>query len=150
MQERNVLSGVTATVTSYFVDGCEILSVWLVVSFVLIMVDLRFGVAASKKRGEQVRSSRVIRRTINKMVDYICWISLAWVLGSSFGRILSIPYIAAILMLVVCCIELSSIIDNYFEYKGLNKKFNVWKFISNIFKVSAIEESIEDKNEKNN
>lgn len=145
MQERNVISGASATIFSSFVEGWESLVVWLIVAFVLILADLKFGVQAAWKRGEKIRGSRVIRRTVNKMVDYICWISIAWVLGNSFGRVFDIPLLAAIVMLVVCSIEISSIFDNYFEYKGLNKRFNVWKFFSKVFKISAIEESIEDK-----
>lgn len=145
MQERNVISGTTATVFSSFADGMESLAVWLLAAFVLIVVDLRFGVKAALARGEKIRGSRVIRRTVNKMVDYICWISLALVLGGSFGKAFDMPLLVAIVMLVVCCIEISSIFDNYFEYKGMGKHFNVWKFFSRLFKVSAIEESIEDK-----
>ena len=145
MQERNVISGASATIFSSFVEGWESLVVWLIVAFVLILADLKFGVQAAWKRGEKIRGSRVIRRTVNKMVDYICWISIAWVLGNSFGRVFDIPLLAAIVMLVVCSIEISSIFDNYFEYKGLNKRFNVWKFFSKVFKISAIEESLEDK-----
>lgn len=149
MQERNVISGATATVFSSFMEGWESLIVWLIVAAVLIVADLRFGLMASKVRGEKIRGSRAVRRTINKMVDYICWISIAWVLGSSFGKILDVPVVVAIVMLVICSVEISSIFDNYFEYKGLNKKFNTWKFVSKIFRISAIEESIEDKPKEN-
>lgn len=147
MQERNVISGTVSAIFSPFVDGWESLIGWLVVALVLIFADLRFGVAASKKRGETVRKSRVMRRTVNKLVDYICWVSIAGALGGTFGKIFGIPLLAAIVMLVVCGIELSSIFDNYFEAKGIKKKFNTWKFVSKIFKISAIEESIEDKHE---
>ena len=147
MQERNVISGAAATVFSSLADGLEAITLWLVVAFVLIVVDLRFGVKAALKRGEKIRGSRVIRRTVNKMVDYICWISLACVLGSSFGEVFEIPLLVAIVMLVVCSVEISSIFDNYFEYRGIGKRFNVWRFFSRLFKISEIEESIEDKPE---
>lgn len=146
MQERNVISGAVAAMTSPFVEGWESLIIWLIVAFVLILVDLRFGIQAALRRGEKIRGSRAIRRTVNKMVDYICWISIAWVLGHSFGNIFDIPLLVAIIMLVVCSVELSSIFDNYFEYKGLSKRFNVWKFFSKLFRIS-LEESIEDKKE---
>lgn len=149
MQERNVISGTSAAVFSSFVEGWENLIVWLIVAFVLVLADLKFGAQAAMKRGETIRGSRVIRRTVNKMVDYICWISIAWVLGNSFGRVFEIPLLVAIIMLIVCSIEISSIFDNYFEYKGLSKRFNVWKFFSKLFRISAIEESIEDKSEEN-
>lgn len=149
MQERNVLSGAIATVFSPFVDGWESLIAWFIVAIVLITVDLRFGVEAAKQRGERIRISRAARRTVNKLVDYICWISVAWVLGGSFGKIFNIPLLVAIIMLLVCAVELSSIFDNFFEARGINKKFNVWKFFSKLFKISAIEESIEDKTKDN-
>lgn len=149
MQERNVLSGAMAAVVSPFVDGWESIVAWLIVATILILVDLRFGIRAARRRGEQVRTSRAARRTINKLVDYICWISVAWVLGGSFGKVFDIPLLAAIIMLVVCAVEVSSIFDNFFEARGINKKFNVFKFLSKIFKISAIEESIEDKSDEN-
>lgn len=144
MTERNVIQGVTATMLSPFADGWESLLVWVAVAFALIIGDLRFGMCAARKRGEKIRGSRAIRRTINKMVDYICWVSIAMVLGGSFGQIFGVPLLAAIIMLIVCTIELSSIFDNYFEYKGIKKKFNTWKFFAKIFRIPEIEESIED------
>lgn len=145
MTERNVLAGTTATVLSPFVDGWENLFIWCIVAFILILGDLRFGISAARKRGEKIRGSRALRRTINKMVDYICWVSIAWVMGGSFGRLFGVPLLAAIIMLVVCSIELSSIFDNYFEYKGIKKKFDIWKFFARLFKIPEIEESITDK-----
>ena len=147
MTQRNILSAVSAAVLTPLVEGSEGIAIWLIVAFALILGDLRFGIKASIKRGEKIRGSRAVRRTINKMVDYICWVSIAWVLGASFGRIFGVPLLAAIIMVIVCTIELSSIFDNYFEYRGLKKRFNLWKFFSKIFKIPEIEESIEDKKE---
>ena len=150
MQERNVISGAVTAIFSPFINGWESLIGWLIVALVLIFADCRFGCAASRKRGETVRKSRIVRRSINKLVDYICWVSIAGALGGTFGKIFGIPTLAAIVMLVVCGVELSSIYDNYFEAKGIKKKFNVWKFLSKMFRISAIEESIEDKEHENN
>ena len=150
MNERNVLAGTTATVLSPFVDGWQNVFVWIIVAFALILGDLRFGICAARKRGEKIRGSRAVRRTINKMVDYICWVSIAWVLGGSFGRLFGVPLLAAIIMLVVCTIELSSIFDNYCEYKGLKKRFNVFKFLARLFKRPEIEECFEENESENN
>ena len=147
MTQRNILPAVSATVLTPLVEGSKGIIIWLIVALVLILGDLRFGIKASIKRGEKIRGSRAVRRTINKMVDYICWVSIAWVLGASFGRIFGVPLLAAIIMVIVCTVELSSIFDNYFEYRGLKKRFNLWKFFSKIFKIPEIEESIEDKKE---
>lgn len=148
MQERNIISGTTAAFLSPFVDGWQNLIVWFIVAFVLIIGDLRFGVMASRRRGEKIRHSRAARRTINKLVDYICWISIAWVLGGSFGRVFGIPLLPAIVMLVVCIIEISSIVNNYLEYKGLNKRLNVWKALARIFRKPDLEEMLDDADDK--
>lgn len=149
MTERNIISGATAAVLSAFVDDWQDLFIWVIVAVALILGDLRFGICAARKRGEKIRSSRAVRRTINKMVDYICWVSIAWVLGGSFGRLFGVPLLVAIIMFIVCTIELTSIFDNYFEYKGIKKKFNFWKFFARLLKVPGIEESIEDAEPKN-
>jgi predicted CopG family antitoxin len=53
-------------------------------------------------------------------------------------------------MAVVCVIELSSIIDNYLEYKGIKKKINVIKLIAKLFKRPEIEEVLEPTEEQEN
>lgn len=146
MQERNIISGTTAAFLSPFVDGWQSMIIWLIVALVLVIGDLRFGVMAARKRGETIRYSRAARRTINKLVDYICWISIAWVLGGSFGHIFGVPLLSAIVMLVACVIEMSSIVNNYLEYKGVAKKVNVFKALANLFKRPEIEEILEDTN----
>lgn len=142
--ERNVIPAVVATALSPFIEGWQYLIVWLILACTLILGDLRFGIMAARKRGEKIRSSRAIRRTINKLVDYLCWVSIAMVMGGTFGNIFGVPLLAAIIMVIVCAVELSSIFDNYFEYRGLKKKFNVWKFFSKIFHIPEIADSIEE------
>lgn len=147
MNERNIISGVATASLTPFVEGWESLILWLIVAVALIIGDLRFGIMSAKKRGDKIRGSRAVRRTINKLVDYICWVSIAMVLGGSFGKVFDVPLLAAIIMVIVCAVELSSIFDNYFEYRGIKKRFNVWKFFSKIFKIQEIAESVEDKTE---
>lgn len=149
-EDYNSITAAAAAAITPFLDGLQSLVGWAIVAIILTFADLRFGIAASKKRGEKIRGSRAARRTINKVVDYICWIAIAWALGGSFGKIFDVPLLAAIVMLVVCSIEISSIFDNYFEYKGINKKFNIWKFFSRLLRIPAIEDSIEDKKPNQN
>lgn len=132
MQERNVLAGATATIISPLVDFYGKLLPFLLLAILLIAIDSRFGIQASKKRGETIRTSRAIRRAINKFVDYICWITLAGMLGQTFGVVFHIPLLSVIVLLVVYTIELSSIFNNYFFYKGIKLKFNGLKFISKV------------------
>lgn len=130
-----------ATVISPFVEFYQALAPFLILALVLIVADTRFGVEASIKRGETFRPSRMMRRAINKLVDYICWITLAGVVGNAFGSVLGIPVLSALILLVVYGIELTSCFNNYFEFKGINKKINIWK----LFGKKELEGVIEDK-----
>ena len=152
MNERNVIGGFTAAVLSPFLEGLTQMLWFLVLAVVLILGDLRFGIAAARKRGEKIRPSRAVRRSINKLVDYICWLSIATVVGINFGSVFGIPLLSFIIMAVVCIIELSSIIDNYLEYKGIKQKVNVIKLIARIFHRPDIEDVLEstEKEEETN
>lgn len=140
MQERNIINGTTTALVSPLLDFYENLIPFLLLAIVLIFVDSRFGVAAAKKRGEQIRPSRKWRRAINKLVDYICWVTLAGLFGQTFGTVLGIPILSVLLLLIVYGIEFSSCFNNYFEAKGINKKVNIFK----LFNRPEIENCIED------
>jgi MFS family permease len=143
MHERNIIGGMTAAVLSPFVEGWQRIIWFLILAIILILGDLRFGIAAAKKRGEHIRPSRAVRRSLNKLVDYICWLSIATVVGVNFGSVFGLPLLSVIIMAVVCVIEMSSIIDNYLEYKGIKKKINVIKLIAKLFRRPEIEEVLE-------
>jgi hypothetical protein len=80
-------------------------------------------------------------------VDYICWVSIATVVGVNFGSVFGLPLLSVIIMAVVCIIEMSSIIDNYLEYKGIKKKVNLIKLIAHIFKKPELEDVLEPAGE---
>lgn len=149
MEEKGLLTGTTAAILSPFVDGWEKLFGWLIVAVVLIIADLNFGIKAARKRGDIIRRSKAVRRSINKLVDYICWIAIAWVLGVSFSSPFNIPLLPLIVMAFIYGIELQSIIDNYLEYKGVKKRFSLFKLIFSWMKkpelASAIEDADKDK-----
>lgn len=150
MHERNIIGGFTAAVLAPFVEGWQQMLWFLILAVILIIGDLRFGIAASKKRGENIRPSRAVRRSLNKLVDYICWLSIATVVGVNFGSVFGLPLLSVIIMSVVCIIEMSSIIDNYLEYKGIKKKVNVIKLIARIFKRPDFEDVLEPSNNEFN
>lgn len=133
ISERSVIGGVAATAVSPFVEFYNALTPYIVFAIILIVADARFGIAAARKRGETIRPSRKWRRAINKLVDYICWASLAGVFGNTYGGVLGVPTLTAIVMLVVYAIELSSIFNNYFEYKGLHIRISLFKAIELIW-----------------
>lgn len=140
MQERNIINGTTTAVVAPLLDFYNSLIPFLFLAIVLIFVDSRFGIAAAKKRGEPIRTPRKWRRAINKLVDYICWITLAGLFGQTFGTILGMPVLSVLLLLVVYGIEISSCFNNYFEAKGINKKVNIFK----LFSRPEFEKCIED------
>lgn len=143
MNERNIIGGFTAAVLSPFLEGWQQMLWFLILAVILILGDLRFGIAAAKKRDEKIRPSRAVRRSLNKLVDYICWLSIATVVGVNFGSVFGLPLLSVIIMAVVCIIEMSSIIDNYLEYKGIKKKVNLIKLIAHIFKKPELEDVLE-------
>ena len=148
MQDRNVIAGSAAAVISPLVTFYQNLIPYLILAIVLIVVDSRFGIKASKKRGDTIRTSRAIRRAINKLVDYICWVTLAGMIGQTFGDSFHIPLMSVVVLCIIYGIELSSIFNNYFEYKGVKLKFNGLKFFSKLTGQSIIEESIEKLEDK--
>lgn len=147
MQERNIIGGFTAAALAPFVEGWQQMLWFLILAVILILGDLRFGIAASRRRGERIRPSRAVRRSINKLVDYICWLSIATVVGVNFGSVFGLPLLSVVIMAVVCIIELSSIIDNYLEYKGVKQKVNVIKLIARIFRRPDLEDVLEPTGE---
>ena len=149
MQDRNVIAGATAAVISPMVDFYSSLLPFLMLAIALIIIDSRFGIQASKKRGEAIRTSRAVRRAINKLVDYICWITLAGMIGQTFGTAFHVPLLSIIVLCIVYSIELTSIFNNYFFYKGIKKKFNGWKFFSKLTGNDAIESALEETNDEN-
>lgn len=140
LQERNIINGATAAMVAPLLDFYQKLVPFLLLAIVLIIVDSRFGIAAAKKRGETIRTSRKWRRAINKLVDYVCWVTLAGLFDQTFGTILGIPVLSGLLLLIVYGVEISSCFNNYFEYKGIKKKVNIFK----LFNRSDVENCIED------
>lgn len=151
LQERNIINGATAAMVAPLLEFYNKLTPFLLLAIVLIIVDSRFGIAAARKRGETIRTSRKWRRAINKLVDYVCWVTLAGLFGQAYGEILGIPILSALFLLIVYGVEISSCFNNYFEYKGIKKRINIFK----LFNRPEVENCIEDipdekKEDKNN
>lgn len=58
---------------------------YMIASTVLVFVDLFFGIKAAKHRKEAVRWPRALRRTISKMLEYVCWVMLGTSLAIACG-----------------------------------------------------------------
>ncbi len=128
MENRGVLNGVLSAALAGFVDTLGIMCWLLIFAVVLIFVDLRFGIKAARKRKERIRFSRAIRRSINKMVDYLCWLCIAAVIDQAFGHALNIPILPNIVMGIIFIVELNSCFSNYFFSIGKKININLFKW----------------------
>lgn len=129
MNDNNLFSSIFAVFGASIAAFYAHLAPWLLLGMVLVIADLRFGVLASKKRGEKIRFSRAVRRTVNKMVDYLCWVTVAEVLSRTFGITIGAPIVSMAILFVIYGVEINSCVNNYLEYKGIKKKLNFFKLV---------------------
>lgn len=118
-----------ATIGAVLTEFYTHLAPWLLLGAVLVFVDLRFGLLAAKARQEEIRPSRAVRRTINKMIDYLCWVTLAEVCSMTFDVTFGVPVVTIAILIIIYGIELNSCVNNYLEYKGVKKRLNFFKLV---------------------
>lgn len=106
-------TGVSAALILFFEQSLERMMPYLCVAAAVILIDLVFGIRAARKRGDRIRISRAIRRTIGKAVEYFCWA----VLASSLAVATGYTIIETVLMLLVIGVELVSILQNWWWCK---------------------------------
>lgn len=145
-ETNNLFSAAMAALGMVLSEFYSHLAPWLLLGMVLVLVDLRFGLLAAKARQEEIRPSRAWRRTVNKMVDYLCWVTLAEVCSRTFGITIGLPVVSMAMLFVIYGIELNSCVNNYLEYKGIKKKWNFFKLVG---KEDLLEE-VESKSETRN
>lgn len=136
-----VQGGVSSILLMYVNEAIAFMIPFLILSLILILVDLIFGIEASKKRYEhshseidRVRPSRALRKTINKIFEYACWVILSASLSVSF----KVEWLNIAVMAFIVANEMISVIDNYmyvhdkkitglreFFMKLLGKKMNI-------------------------
>ena len=149
MQERNIISATTSMALMPFIDFYQKLTPFIILAIVLIIADSRFGIEAAQKRGETIRQSRKWRRAINKLVDYICWISLAGVFSNAYSEVLGIPMLSGVVLLIVYAIEIVSCFNNYFEFKGINLRISFSSIFTHWFeKISKSDKNIIEKKDE--
>lgn len=128
---------------------------WMVLlAIILILSDLWFGISVSRVHGIEIRKSRAGRRTLNKLVDYICYILLGAVLGKALGEPYGIdPIVVSITVMILCyCFEIDSIYGHICEIHGIKKRYSVWKILFKLitFKFKDLGEAFKDMAEQKN
>lgn len=130
---------------------------WLILlCLVLILADLKFGIENSMAHGEVIRTSRALRRTINKFIDYLCWLMFGVVFAEAFAVPLGIDYmtVTVCIMLLACFNEVDSIMQNYHAARGIDG-VSLIKFVISLVKKKnkdvgeALEETLKDKENDN-
>lgn len=148
---------------------------FLTVITLCVVADFWYGWSESRKRYETARAkkdkivmaqyrwrtSRAIRRTMNKLIDYIIWVSLGVFTGFALLRPLGVDYmlggIAATAIAVGC--EAKSFIGHFFYLHGIRiEQKSIGGFIKafvvafakkkNVDVGEALEDALEEKSEK--
>ena len=112
-----------------FIEIVEPVKWFLLAALCLIVAD------------EHIRRSRAIRRTVNKLIDYICWILVASSVGAAFGQPFGIPIIPAIVLFVIYGCEINSCFNNYFEARGTKLRINIFKWVKSKAPIIELEEN---------
>lgn len=121
-----VESGISATVVAFLQTAVLRMIPYSVPALVIVLLDLLYGIKAAKFRGEKVRFSTAVRRTVSKVVSYVCWLILASTLAISFQK----DWLEWSVLGLVYVNEFASIIGNYLETKGIEFSLvNLYRWI---------------------
>lgn len=128
---------------------------WMILlAIILILSDLWFGLSASRVQNIVIRKSRAGRRTLNKLVDYICYILLGAVLGKAIGEPYGMnPIVVSITVMVICyCFEIDSIYGHICEIHGIKKRYSIWRILFKLLtlKFKDVGEAFKDMSEQKN
>lgn len=126
--EKDILlqAGVAGAAVAFLQEAVLRMVPYAIIAIPLIALDLIYGIKAAKYRKERVRVSTAIRKTVTKTFGYACWIILASTLALSFNM----AWLEWTILGLVFLNELSSIVGNYLETKGLEIS---WKAIGAAF-----------------
>lgn len=140
------------TYTDHFLFGFKEFLFWsrwlLGLAAVLTITDFKFGIDAACYRKEQIRKSRAVKRTMNKVCSYLLWIVVAYTFGEAFGKPFGIDLLPVMILLIIYGVELESIFSNYFEARGMKVKVNIFKFFSRRADIIEIEEKSNGNEDK--
>lgn len=122
---------------------------WMILlALVLIIADFWFGISASKLQGIEIRKSKAGRRTLNKVIDYLCYILLGAVIGKAIGEPYGLnPITVSITIMILCyCFEIDSIYNHICVLHGVQKRYSIWSIIWKLitFKFKDVGEAFQD------
>lgn len=165
MEEHGIMNtGTRASIAAVF--GSELVvmmtdSRWMLLAIVVcVLADFRFGWGESAKRYKEAKSksneilmaqykwrtSRAVRRSVNKFIDYFIWVVLGMIIGVSVLKPLGVDYIfggvGATIISVAC--EAKSIIGHFMYLHGVAIGDNTIKGFIKAFAVSLARRKNQD------
>lgn len=127
---------------------------WMVAATVILtFIDFYWGSRESLLHGDHWHFSRAGRRTFSKIVEYLTYLLLGCVIGFSITEPLGIcshVVTSAIGLGFGCLFDVNSIVGHVLAVKGIEVKFNVWKFVFGLIqsKKAEVGEAINNAIEK--
>ena len=137
---------------------------WLLLAiFVCVAADFRYGWGESslryeraRRKGDKVvmsqyrwRTSRAVRRTVNKLVDYVVWICVGVAIGMAVLAPLGVSYnyggLAAAVVAIAC--EAKSFIGHFFYLHGIRVEGKGMKAFFRAFAVAFAKKKDKDVGE---
>lgn len=131
-----------ATATAYLKATAIEAMYWLLPVVMIIIADLITGINAAHFRKEEVRCSSALRRTLNKLVSYSCWIVFCVALNERYETELC----AWVGMGIVLFIEGVSFLTNLLEPHGIKLSVKgLLRVIGGKVKLENLEDVIDDE-----
>ena len=110
-----VQGGVSASLVALLQTAVLRMIPYAVPGLFLVILDLAYGIKAARHRGETIRLSTAVRRSMTKTFLYICWLILATTIAIAFDK----EWLEWGVLGLVYGNEFLSIVGNYLEAKGL-------------------------------
>lgn len=124
---------------------------WMIIlGVVLVISDFWFGISESRVKKKKIRRSSACRRTINKSIDYFCYITLGSILGKVLQEYYGLDAIVISVSVMILCyaFEIDSIYGHICAIHGIKKHYSIWKLIKMLFtlKFNSLKQAIDDMN----
>ena len=105
---------------------------WMITLAILLVVsDFWFGISDSRHKDVPVKPSTAVKRTVNKVIDYICYVLIGATLGKAIAEPYGIdPIVTAITIMIFCYgFEVDSIYKHICRLHDIEPKYDLWDFL---------------------
>lgn len=128
------------TCMAYMTEAGELAFKWFLPILFLIICDLSSGIHCAKYRNEDVHFSQALRRTVNKLLVYMCWVIFSVTAGILYESNNFIAFAIGIIIVI----EGGSCVSNLLEPRGFHLNWKaVMKWLGTKFGLGDISDVIE-------